>query len=118
MELPTNLSGIISLLDQEVPKFSCQGHGYRVTSGKGTLGTSWELMVKSVDLSNEEIPLAPVGRIVLEKLDDDLGSTLRKSPLWRERDDLLQSVPGVGPVLSVTLLAELPELGTLYRRES
>lgn len=49
----------------------------------------------------------------LARLDDDLGGALRESPLWRERDDLLQSVPGVGPVLSVTLLAELPELGTL-----
>ena len=53
----------------------------------------------------------------LEKLDDDLGSTLRKSPLWRERDDLLRGVPGVGQVLSVTLLAELPELGTLNRKQ-
>ncbi len=42
---------------------------------------------------------------------------VRGSPAWRERDDLLQSVPGVGPVLSLTLLAELPELGRLSRRE-
>ena len=53
----------------------------------------------------------------LAKLDDDLGGTLRKSPLWRERDDLLRSVPGVGQVLSVTLLAGLPELGTLNRKQ-
>lgn len=53
----------------------------------------------------------------LAKLDDDLGSTLRKSPLWRERDDLLRGVPGVGRVLSVTLLAELPKLGTLNRKQ-
>ena len=52
----------------------------------------------------------------LTKLDDDLGSTLRKSPLWRERDDLLLGVPGVGRVLSVTLLAELQKLGTLNRK--
>jgi transposase len=42
---------------------------------------------------------------------------VRASPAWRERDDLLRSVPGVGPVLSLTLLAELPELGRLSRRE-
>jgi len=42
---------------------------------------------------------------------------VRESPLWRERDDLLRSVPGVGQVLSTTLLAELPELGTLGRKE-
>ena len=52
----------------------------------------------------------------LAKLDSDLGDALRLSPVWREKDDLLQSVPGVGPTLSVTLLAELPELGTLDRR--
>ena len=41
---------------------------------------------------------------------------MRRSPVWRERDELLQSAPGVGPVLSLTLLAELPELGTLDRK--
>jgi len=49
--------------------------------------------------------------------DTDLGAMIRESPAWRERDDLLRSVPGVGPVLSLTLLAELPELGRLTRRE-
>lgn len=49
--------------------------------------------------------------------DSDLGTMVRQSPAWRERDDLLQSVPGVGPVLSRTLLADLPELGRLSRRE-
>jgi transposase len=49
--------------------------------------------------------------------DTDLGAMIRESPAWRERDDLLQSVPGVGPVLSRTLLADLPELGRLSRRE-
>ena len=50
-------------------------------------------------------------------LDEELRHTLRTSPVWREKDDLLQSVPGVGPVLSLTLLAELPELGALDRRQ-
>ena len=49
----------------------------------------------------------------LKELDNDLGEMIRQSPLWRIRDDLLRSVPGVGQVLSVTLLAELPELGSL-----
>ena len=53
----------------------------------------------------------------LKRLDADLGEALHHSPLWREQDNLLQSVPGVGPVLSLTLLAELPELGTLDRRQ-
>ncbi len=53
----------------------------------------------------------------LEGIDRDLDHTIRDSPVWRERDELLQSVPGVGKVLSTTLLAELPELGTLTRHE-
>lgn len=53
----------------------------------------------------------------LRMTDTDLGRMVRESPAWRERDDLLQSVPGVGPVLSLTLLADLPELGRLSRRE-
>ena len=51
----------------------------------------------------------------LSRLDTDLHAALRASPVWRTQDDLLQSVPGVGPVLAATLLAELPELGTLSR---
>lgn len=53
----------------------------------------------------------------LRMADTDLGRMIRQSPAWRERDDLLRGMPGVGPVLSVTLLAELPELGRLSRRE-
>lgn len=47
----------------------------------------------------------------------DLTQLIRESPVWRERDDLLQSVPGIGQVVSQTLVAELPELGRLNRRE-
>lgn len=47
----------------------------------------------------------------------ELGNMVQSSPAWRAKDDLLQSVPGVGPVVSFTLLAELPELGRLSRRE-
>lgn len=53
----------------------------------------------------------------LKALDNDLGRMLRESPVWREKEDLLRSVPGVGPVLTMTLLAELPELGTLTRHQ-
>ena len=51
----------------------------------------------------------------LKDSDRDIDKKLRETPVWREKDDLLQSVPGVGPVTSRTLLAELPELGTLDR---
>ncbi|HEX9414481.1 MAG TPA: transposase, partial [Ktedonobacterales bacterium] len=49
----------------------------------------------------------------LADVDDELRRRVRTSPLWRAHDDLLQSVPGIGPVASLTLLAELPELGRL-----
>lgn len=48
--------------------------------------------------------------------DDELQKRIQKSPAWREKDDLLRSVPGIGPAVSRTLLAELPELGQLDRR--
>jgi transposase len=47
----------------------------------------------------------------LDELNQDLDQALHASPLWREREELLRSVPGVGPILSLTLLADLPELG-------
>ena len=53
----------------------------------------------------------------LDGLDEGLRQTLRQSPVWREKEDLLRTVPGVGEQLSLTLLAYLPELGTLDRRK-
>jgi transposase len=52
----------------------------------------------------------------LSRLDSSLRRSIQASPIWREKDNLLRSVPGVGPVLSSTLLAELPELGILNRK--
>jgi len=53
----------------------------------------------------------------LKKADQNLNDLLKKSPVWREKDDILQSTPGVGPVLSMTLLSSLPELGALNRKQ-
>src|ERR671931_138902 len=52
----------------------------------------------------------------LAALDDDLDTTLRTSPVWRERGELLRSVPRIGPGCTRTLLLDLPELGTLSRQ--
>ena len=49
--------------------------------------------------------------------DDDLAAAIRSRPLWRAKDEMLQSMPGVGPGLSRTLVAEVPELGLLNRQE-
>jgi hypothetical protein len=54
----------------------------------------------------------------LARLATDLGAALRASPCWRTQDDLRRSVPGMGPVLAATLLADLPELGALSRTRS
>lgn len=53
----------------------------------------------------------------IAQLDEDMGQRLRASEVWRAKDDLLQSIPGVGPVLSLTMLGLCPELGELNRRE-
>jgi transposase len=53
----------------------------------------------------------------LRDLERDLEQAIRTTPAWRERDQLVQGEKGVGPVLSLTLLAELPELGRLNRKE-
>jgi transposase len=53
----------------------------------------------------------------LSELDDDISDHVRGSPAWAEKEDLLASVPGVGPTIARSLIAELPELGSLDRRQ-
>lgn len=53
----------------------------------------------------------------IAKLDDDLTQRLRNSDVWKAKEDLLRSIPGVGAVTSLTMLAKCPELGQLNRRE-
>lgn len=53
----------------------------------------------------------------LDRVDSELDQSIQQSPIWREQEDLLKSVPGIGPVISRTLLAELPELGKLNRKQ-
>lgn len=53
----------------------------------------------------------------LSDLDGQIREAIKASPVWREKDELLESVPGVGPAISSRLLAEMPELGALDRRQ-
>lgn len=53
----------------------------------------------------------------LDRADHDLDHSIRQSPIWQENENLLRSVPGIGPVISRTLLAGLPELGQLNRKQ-
>jgi transposase len=54
----------------------------------------------------------------LKRVDEDLAKAVHASPVWRERDDLLRSIPGIGPVTSLTLLAALPELGSVTNKQA
>ena len=53
----------------------------------------------------------------LDEIDREINDAVRGSPAWREKEDLLSSVPGVGPQTARTLIAELPELGTLNAKQ-
>jgi transposase len=53
----------------------------------------------------------------LTSLDGDIDNAIKASPVWRDKEDLLVSVPGVGPVIARTLIADMPELGSLDRRQ-
>lgn len=53
----------------------------------------------------------------LASVDQDIDDAVRGSPAWRAKEDLLQSVPGIGSTIARTIIAELPELGTLTRRQ-
>ena len=54
----------------------------------------------------------------VRQAEKDLGAAIRACPAWAAKDELLQSIPGIGPVVSRTLLAEMPELGTLTREQA
>jgi transposase len=53
----------------------------------------------------------------LHDIDDEVAHVLRSSPVWRAKDDLLRGTPGIGPAVSATLLADLPELGQVSARQ-
>lgn len=53
----------------------------------------------------------------LASIDKDIDDSVRGSPIWRAKEDLLSSVPGIGRIIARTLLAELPELGQLGRKQ-
>ena len=71
MELPTDLLGIIGILDKEVPNFTCEEHGFSLMAGKGTLGRRWDLVVKHFAYENREMINPALGRIELEALDQN-----------------------------------------------
>ena len=69
-------------------------------------------------------PLKSVDRVLailkaqLVEIDHDIDSSIRRTPAWREAENLLTSMPAIGPKIAHTLIAELPELGTLDRHQA
>ena len=82
-----------------------------LTAEKNRLGISPKVVHKDIQKHIDWLQAR------LEDIDRHLDSAIRKSPVWREKDDVLRSVPGVGPVLSLSMITGLPELGTLSRRQ-
>ena len=79
---------------------------------KNRLGTAWSPKVrKSLQVHLQAL------QEQLKELEQDLDDFIRRSPLYLEKDQLLQSVPGVGNLTSQSLLAWLPELGVLNRKQ-
>jgi len=76
-----------------------------------------EKRVTVAHLKNSIVRLVKVLERELASLDSDIDDSVRGSPAWRAKEDLLASVPGVGPVIARTLIAGLPELGQLGRKQ-
>ena len=85
VELKAEIGEVISLLDREVPKFECDGYGYRISSAKGVMGSQWRLLVEPMmEDNNTDAPLPAVGRIEIFSLGDG-ATSLRIPP--RDRSD-------------------------------
>jgi transposase len=82
-----------------------------LTAEKNRLAGAPKTAIKSVEAHIKWLEKS------LQKLEEDIDRKIKGSPVWRVKDRLLRNVPGVGPILSCTLLTELPELGVLNRRE-
>ena len=91
VELPARLSDVIAILDEDVPGFSCQGYGYRVSPAKGQIGSRWDLIVRSLNPARSDMEFTPVGRLEVEKLDQDTV-LFRIPPL---ADQLLEDVADI-----------------------
>ena len=70
VEIPGDLSKVITLLDQEVPNFSKDQYRFQLRSTRAQLGSRWDLVINSVDPAKPEMAPAPIGRIELETRDE------------------------------------------------
>jgi len=103
------------LKDKEASQFSALIARRRqlvamLTAEKNRLGTAPEAIHPSIEEHIEWLEQR------LTDINGKLKKAIKKSPVWRAKEQLLRTAPGVGPVLSATLVAGLPELGTLNRK--
>jgi transposase len=82
-----------------------------LTAEKNRLTTASKWTKKDIEKSIKGLEKA------LAKINLEVENLIKKSPHWRHMDKILQSVPSVGPVMSLTILADLPEIGTMNRRQ-
>ena len=83
VELPGSLSDVITILDQDVPKFNYQGYGYRLSPTKGCIGNRWDLIVRSVNPARSDLSFSPVLRLEVENAGN--GMVLFRVPPLREQ---------------------------------
>ena len=83
VELPGNLSDVITILDEDVPQFNYQGYGYRLSPAKGSIGNRWDLIVRAVNPSLSDLSFSPLLRLEVENADD--GMVLFRVPPLSEQ---------------------------------
>ena len=102
-ERTRHLAGLVARRRQIVEMIAAEGQRARRMSDKR--------LIKSIDRLRKALEKE------LSALDVLIGDQIRGSPVWAEKEDLLASVPGVGKTIARTLIADLPELGSLNRRQ-
>jgi transposase len=102
-EMTRQLADLVARRRQIVEMMGAEGQRERRASDKR--------VQKSIERLRKALEKA------LAEIDAEIDDNVRGSPVWAEKEDLLASVPGVGPVVARTLIAEMPELGTLDRRQ-
>jgi transposase len=102
------LAGLVARRRQIVEMLAAEGQRARRVADKRASG---KRLAKSIARIKKALDAE------LAELDAMIDEAVRGSPLWREKEDLLASVPGVGPVVARTLIADMPELGRLNRKQ-
>lgn len=105
VEIPGDLTSVVSLLDEEVPWFSHAGHEYQLTPGRTELGVRWDLSIKLINSVHRDRDRPTVGHIELEA--QDPGEVVFRIPPWK-------ACPNPPVTTMSTSFARLPPITTTY----